>query len=153
MIADKIKRMESYPELRDSAKLIKDFIGKVKEENLPDGKYELQGEDLFALVQRYETREKKTSRMESHRKYIDLQYMLSGEEMFYCAFAEDLTIAEDKFEQNDIGFFEPCNEEIGIHLKEDMFVYLLPSDAHMPCCQIEGAKAVEKIVFKIKLHK
>ena len=44
------------------------------------GKYEIDGENIFALVSEYETRGKESSQFEAHRKYVDLQYMIGGEE-------------------------------------------------------------------------
>jgi hypothetical protein len=55
----------------------------LKDENLEElelGSYELEGKDLYAIVQEYLTKDEKDSRFEAHPKYADIQYVISGNE-------------------------------------------------------------------------
>ena len=52
MIADKIENLSAYPQLAVYEADIMGFLDKMKRENLPDGRYDLRGDELFALVQR-----------------------------------------------------------------------------------------------------
>ena len=57
MIFDKIENLDRYREFAEYGKLIRDFIKQDKSEQSPaEGRYELDGENLFALVQTYETK-------------------------------------------------------------------------------------------------
>jgi len=151
MITDKIENLNHYGVVsKDYEEQILSFIQRVQAENLSDGKYLIDDNDLFALVQSYETREKETSKMEAHRKYIDLQYMVNGREEMYCDFTKNLVVTEAYNKDSDIFFMEMEKERVSILLEEGMFVFLFPWDAHMPCCKAEEKEAVKKIVFKIK---
>ena len=90
MIFDKIENLDRYREFAEYGKLIRDFIKQDKSEHLAEGRYELDGENLFALVQTYETKDKDDARMEAHIKYADLQFMEEGEERIYVDFADEL---------------------------------------------------------------
>ena len=67
MIFDKIENLDRYREFAEYGKLIRDFIKQDKSEHLAEGRYELDDENLFALVQTYETKDKDDAQMESHR--------------------------------------------------------------------------------------
>lgn len=151
MIIDNIKNIGCYPQLADAAPSITAFIERAEKEELSEGKYELLGEKLFAIVQRYQTRDKIEAHMESHKKYADLQYMQHGEEMIFYDTSDELEVEEEYSMEKDIVFYKPRPDKGGICLKEGMFGYYEPQDAHMPC--ITGAKknTVTKIVFKILL--
>ena len=96
MIFDKIENLDRYREFAEYGKLIRDFIKQDKSEHLAEGRYKLDGENLFALVQTYETKDKDDAQMESHRKYADLQFMEEGEERIYVDFADELEVEEDR---------------------------------------------------------
>ena len=77
MIADKITNLKLYGDIVPAEEILA-FVEKVEKEKLPTGRYELDGDNLFALVQEYESKPKAEARMESHRLYTDLQYVISG---------------------------------------------------------------------------
>ena len=154
MIVDKLDNLGKYSELVKYEKEIKGFIQKNHNEKLPEGRYNLVGEDeVFALVQKYNSKSKQGAMMEAHKVYADLQYIEEGEEVIYYDVADELKIVEDRTPTSDIVFFEICSDKGGIKLVPGMFAYFAPQDAHMPCIQCEEGKAVSmiKIVFKIKL--
>ena len=106
MIFDKIENLDRYREFAEYGKLIRDFIKQDKSEHLAEGRYELDDENLFALVQTYETKDKDDARMEAHRKYADLQFMEEGEERIYVDFADELEMEEDRTPDQDILFYK-----------------------------------------------
>ena len=149
MIFDKIENLDRYKEFADYAEQKKHFIEKDKKEHLPEGRYELDGNNLFALVQTYETKDKENARMEAHKKYADLQFMEEGEERIYIDFTDELEVEEDKTPTQDILFYKKA-EDHGFHvLTEGTFGYYAPQDAHMPCIKNHQKQKVRKIVFKI----
>lgn len=151
MIVDHIKNIGKYPQFEEYAEAITEFIEKCRRESLPAGRYDLLADNrLFALTQYYETKPKEEGRMESHRIYADLQFMLSGKETIFYDLAEELTAVEDKSSEEDIIFYEGRPDKGGIVLTADMFACYEPQDAHMPCIRCgEDSEKVEKIVFKI----
>lgn len=152
MIIDHIKNIGKYPQLDDYAEEINGFIRKWETEAMEAGRYELLPEHkLFALVQYYETRRKEKGRMESHEKYTDLQYILSGKEVLFYDLAQELSVEEDKRPEKDVIFYKEGPDRGGIVLTAGMFAYCGPQDAHMPCIRCgEEAEGVVKIVFKIR---
>lgn len=149
MIFDKIENLDRYREFAEYGKLIRDFIKQDKSEHLAEGRYELDGENLFALVQTYETKDKDEARMEAHIKYADLQFMEEGEERIYVDFADELEMEEDRTPDQDILFYKKAGDHGFNILTEGTFGYYAPQDAHMPCIKNKEKQNVRKIVFKI----
>lgn len=150
MITDKITNIKNYPAI-EKADAILTFIKKAEEEHLEDGRYELDGENLFALVQSYQSRPLEEGFMESHVLYTDLQYVVSGEECIYWNPIDELTVKEDKRPVADAIFYHIENPVNATVLKSGMFGYYMPTDGHMPSIAVGEPAAVKKIVFKIKV--
>lgn len=150
MIADKIKNLERYAGLGMPVEAILKFINKAQTQDLAEGKYELLGENLFAMIQVYETREKQAGKYESHSAYIDIQYMLCGQERMYVTNRERLRLIEDQTPETDVLLFEQTEEDMEILVREGCFALFYPHDAHLPCCTDGNPKQVKKIVFKWK---
>ena len=109
MIFDKVENLNNYEEIRPYVEQIKDFIARVEKEKLPTGRYELMGDKLFALVQFYKTKEFDEGKMEAHKKYADLQYIVEGNERIYVDFSDELILEEDRTPKEDILFFRKRN--------------------------------------------
>jgi len=112
------------------------------------GKHQIEGEDVFVLIQAYETKSIDAALFEAHRKYVDIQLILSGEEWIGYAPVQTLSSIESYDDTRDIEFF---SGEGDMHrLKRDMFSIYFPTDAHKP--SIHDVKTfVKKAVFKVKL--
>lgn len=107
------------------------------------GKYPL-AQGVFALVQRYAAKQEPFCRWEAHKKYIDIQYIVSGRETICTAYENEITLTVPYNEEKDISFYE--GEGARQQLKEGEFLILFPWDAHKPSI---GEGNVEKIVLKI----
>ena len=149
MIADKIKNIGNYEQLKKYEKDVNSFLKRLESENLPDGRYDIDGDNIFALVQRYTTKPKSEGLMEAHEKYADLQCILKGREYIYVDYAEDLKITDDRRPEGDIFFFELRPDKGGSLLEAGCFGYYAPTDAHMPCITADEPSEIEKVVFKI----
>lgn len=152
MIIDKLCNIDKYPQLECDKVKITNFIQNFMDGNISEeGKYELDGDRLFALVQKYVTKKKEDSFMESHLKYADLQYIVKGSEIIYYDCADELAVKEDNSKQGDIIFYHKRPVKGGAILSEGMFGYYEPQDAHMPCIGVTDQQTdMIKIVFKIK---
>ncbi len=78
MVTDKIENLGSYPQLEKYQKEIEEFIKALDMQELEEGRYVLREDTLIALVQKYHTRDKDSSRMESHKKYADCSISTKG---------------------------------------------------------------------------
>ena len=108
------------------------------------------GDHIYANVEEYITKERNEGRYESHRKYIDIQYIISGKEKIIVNNIKDLELEKRYDPLTDICFYYGNKEGKEHILKENDFMILYPEDGHMPCISTEeGAQKVRKIVFKI----
>ena len=117
--------------------------------DLPEGKVEIDGDRVFAIVQRYETVSSDVPRFECHRKYIDVQYIASGEEVLGWTPAEQMTITEAYDADKDICFGAASGEWTPVSLKAGQLAVLYPEDGHAPKLAAGAPSRVMKIVVKV----
>jgi len=106
----------------------------------------IDGDRVFAMHQEYNTKPSAQGFWESHRNYIDIQYVVSGVEHMGFANIEQLTSGTYDAEKD----FMP-HEGAGsfILLPAGMFTVFLPSDVHMPGIAVENPRPVKKVVVKV----
>ena len=147
MIIDRIEEQERYYALHPDMELAFAFLAEAAD--LEPGRYELEN-GLFATVSEGETRPIKTVDLEAHRKYIDLQYCMSGGERMSWAHIQELNmVAED--EEHDNYFYEGVSTAMSI--RPGMFYIMFPSDGHRAACHNEFPKRYRKVVVKIPVNK
>ena len=119
----------------------------------PDGKYPIDGDNLYAVVQRYETAADRTRLWESHRVYADIQFIVSGTERIVWAPAENLTPGAPYNEAKDVQKFEeaPVKDATPLIVPAGSFCVFLPQDGHKPGCTVACPEAVVKVVLKVRL--
>ena len=147
MIFDTLENIMNYEGLGRVYTAL-EFLSKTDFTKMELGKYDLQGDDIFYMVQRYVTDPVKTI-AEAHKKYIDIQFMGDGEEIIGVApISCEKTETEAK-PQNDVWFYE-CKTE-PLTLIKNSFMVLYPNDLHCPGVAVDGAKACHKVVVKVKV--
>lgn len=134
--------------------LIKYIIEKLIPSNKIDltvGRHELDGKSYYN-VDIYTSKDMATCRYEAHRKYIDIQYMVEGEEYIYITDIENLQISEQYSEEKDVIFFEGGEDVKPEVLTAGKYLIFYPQDAHKPSVRVsEVGSKVKKIVFKVKI--
>lgn len=150
MIFDKIENLDDYFETEPLLKKAKAFLDRFYQEDLADGSYEIDSDRIFASVQSYRTKpQSEESRFEAHKKYIDVQYIVSGIEKIRWADLKTLTETEERYSKGqDIAFYSG-NASFDFVLTKGSFLLLYPQDAHMPGLSADKDSNVRKIVFKI----
>jgi YhcH/YjgK/YiaL family protein len=117
---------------------------------LEPGRYELEGTDVFVLINEYSTRDEKDTRLEAHRNYADIQYVIKGKELMGLC---PLTRASESVpydETKDIFFLESDDQTI-LKAGPDRYFVFFPADVHRPSIK-DGEKAfVKKAVVKVRL--
>lgn len=116
------------------------------------GKYKVQGDDIFYIVDEYETKPFNQGLLEIHRKYMDIQYIVSGTECIGYAPLEGLKEEAAYNDEKDIAFYQYAPGMSKLVLKQGMFAIFWPNEPHMPCRSINGPVKVKKIVVKIKME-
>jgi YhcH/YjgK/YiaL family protein len=116
-----------------------------------NGRYEIDGDELFAIVDSGTTGAPADKRFESHRRYVDIQVNLAGGEVMEWTPARELTTADDFQPDGDVRFYHPPMHGITrLLVRPDEFAIFFPEDGHKPCCHPAGAPSpYRKIVFKV----
>ena len=150
--ADREEVRKQYAENTGEWDAVIDFFRTADLCSLQTGKHVLTSNGTFASVQRYVTRE--SGEFEAHRKYIDIQYVVSGKEVIELAERKDLGTETVPYDQDkDIEFYSSAENISRLHLKTGDSAVFFPSDAHKPCLS-DGERAdVVKIVVKIPLRR
>ena len=147
MIYDQLQNERYYRHVHPGLDLAFDYLLSF-DPKTEDGKYELEGDRVFAMVQSYLTKPAVEKRYEAHQRYVDLQYMVSGEEVLYHFPLERLTLADPHNEAKDCAFYHGEDSQALI-LKPGDFSILFPQDGHKPGCVGNQPGVVKKVVLKI----
>ncbi|MGH7994880.1 MAG: YhcH/YjgK/YiaL family protein [Opitutaceae bacterium] len=115
------------------------------------GRHPIDGDDLYALVQAYDTGPAAEKRFESHRRNIDIQYVASGAETIFVAQAGAMKPVVAYDAENDILFYEDPPASTSLRCGAGSFAILFPEDAHKPGCLAGDGSPVRKIVVKVRI--
>jgi biofilm protein TabA len=119
---------------------------------LAPGKYEIAGSDIFVSIAEYTTDRKDNKKPETHVKYIDIQYIVSGTESIgYGDLADGLTVTEDKLAEKDVVFYAAVPGESELQLSPGMYAIFFPWDVHRPGCAAGAPAPVKKAIVKVKM--
>lgn len=152
MIYDSLKNCELYYGVNKKFEKSFDFIKKAIAENLPNGRYEIDGDEIYAMVDGYPTRHEENCRFEAHRKYIDIQCLTSGYEVMKSVNVSKIVTAEAYDENRDVEFFESSDEACASTVADGEFVVFYPEDAHMPGIAYKDVPMdIKKVIIKIKV--
>jgi biofilm protein TabA len=118
----------------------------------PDGRIEIDGKDVYAIVQSYVTKQEKDApNFEAHRKYIDIQFLLSGRELMGWAPLSAVTVTDPYDEEKDILFGTTTDEASAFtSFSAGQAIVIYPSDAHAPGLAKGTPQEVKKVVVKIR---
>lgn len=121
--------------------------------DLPDGTVAIDGARVFAILQRYRTAPIDAPKFEYHRKHLDVQYVLSGEEIIGWAPASGMTASFDYDAGQDLccGLMQP-GAWSPVRLQAGQLAVLWPEDGHAPRIAAGRPCLVRKIVVKVALE-
>ena len=148
MIADTLDNLKGalYPE---SFRKAFDFLKKLSPD-AADGKYPIDGDRIYAMIQSGTTRGPAADKLEIHRKFIDIQYLFSGNETLVWAPMEGLDVHVPFDVEKDCGFLHAPETVSRLELRPGMFAVFFPGDAHNG--KLSGSKGdapFRKVVVKI----
>jgi len=150
MIIDKIENYTHY-HFGPAWQRTFEFLGTLTPDS-PDGRYEIEGEDIFAIVMSYHTSAPESAVFESHQRYVDIQTVITGCEGFECAFADELNVVTPYDASKEAAFYERTSPgRTRVDVFPGTFVMLYPHDAHIAGLMVgTGSKLVKKVVVKVK---
>lgn len=127
------------------------YIAETDFTKVENGEYHLDGDKVFAKVERYTTVPKDSKKPESHNAYIDVQYLGEGtEKIYYVAKSPEHRVIEDYAKERDLLFYEDAKEKDNVTLGGGVFAIFFPWELHRPGCHaLHAGCAVQKIVVKV----
>jgi YhcH/YjgK/YiaL family protein len=149
MILDSLENYQLYSTINERIAKGFDYLRNTDLDSLPSGKHDIEGDTIFALVQEYQTKPIVECKLESHKKYIDIQYVIRGEEFMGITTQNNQAILEQNLEK-DYTFYEGTTSLVRV--SKGMFTIFFPDDLHQPCIQTETALEVKKVVIKVMIE-
>jgi len=146
IIVDRLQRAESYYHMHPAFEKAFAFLSQNALAELPVGRHEIDGDRMFCIISKGPGRTRAEAKLEAHRKYIDIQYVIAGtDEMGYRPTAA-CTLSDTSYDADkDIEFFKD-EPKSWTQVPPGSFVIFFPEDAHAP---LVGSEEMHKAVLKI----
>lgn len=148
MIIDRLENADRYNPLHPGFEAAFEALRKMDFDDEPEGVQQIDGERLTANIIRSEAKRIEDVWLEAHKRYIDIQYLVSGEEQFGWQLTADCEIPLSEYnEEKDIIKYEDVAEG-WFPLLPGTFVVFFPWDAHAPML---GEGPINKVVLKVAM--
>jgi biofilm protein TabA len=150
MIADTFAQRRRYTGLSPRFAAAFEFLEQLPA-GQPDTRYDIEGDNCFALVQTYTTRPLAGAMFEAHRQYIDIQFLQTGREtLLWTPLAALTQVTRPYAADKDIAFFASPPHWTPINLQAGQFAIFFPEDGHAPGLESGNPSEVRKIVIKVR---
>jgi YhcH/YjgK/YiaL family protein len=150
MIIDRLEKASLYQGVHKRLAMAFDYLQKTDLGKIAPGTYEIEGRKVYVMAQQYDTKLKEKGRWEAHRKYIDVQFVHQGAELFgYANLGELKEVQYD--ETKDFLSLQGEGRGNFFRVPQGTFVILFPQDAHMPGMAISEPEPVKKFVVKVAI--
>jgi len=150
MIIDVLSNAHLYQHLNERIAAAFHYLHTTDLHSTPVGKYAIDGDNIFVIVQEYETMDAANEQMEAHSKYIDVQYIINGEELVGHAFLSNQQLSKEYSGEEDF-LLVPDVPDFFTCFRAGMFMIFFPTDLHMPCIKVNETARVKKVVVKVKI--
>lgn len=120
-------------------------------EALEPGRHDIDGDELYANVFAFDTVSQDQKNFEAHRRYSDIHYLISGEELIGVAPVTELEPVQEFDEAQDFGLYAGGRRVAWIELHPGEFCVTPPEDAHKPGCSVHEPAPIKKICLKVAM--
>ena len=145
MILDSLENFALYQGMHPGFKKAAEFLTKADLHQLLTGRQEIDGDRLYVNVMEIDGHSREDAQLEYHRKYIDIQIVLSGDETIGWTALQDLPKGTPFDSEKDYALVK-APVSAWFPVKPGFFAVFFPQDAHAPCC---GAGKIRKAVVKV----
>ncbi|MDZ8119009.1 YhcH/YjgK/YiaL family protein [Pontiella agarivorans] len=145
MILDTLENAARYAGLRTGLSEGFGFLDQPGIAELEPGRYEISDDLVFAIIEKNDGRKVEDGQLEAHRKYIDIQYIICGDESMGWSPRSELIGSQGYDEKRDLEFFTDPVQSI-VKVPEGSFAVFMLSDAHLPGI---GNGPIHKVVVKV----
>lgn len=132
-------------------KIVFDFLEGNKKNALEKGKFFIEDSKLFGFYSEYKTHTDEQQIWEAHRKYLDIQFLVSGQEIIEYSDLKNMSIAEEYSDETDAVLGTCDKVDYRFKMEEESFLILFPEEAHLPGVTGENESINQKIVIKIPI--
>ena len=153
MILDTLANRHLYQHLGERIQMALAYLANTDIDALARGTYHIDGDNIFAIVNDYQTQQPQSSPFEAHQRYIDVQYVAQGQELCgYLPLATQTPSQAYNTERDFCQFDYASNaaDASFVQLKAGIFAIFFPTDIHMPGVS-EQPQQVRKVVVKVKV--
>ena len=149
IIINKLQHAERYYNVHTAFEKAFAFLRQDGLAELPAGRHEIDGDSLFCIISKGPGRSRAEAKLEAHRKYIDIQYVIAGtDEMGWKPTADCKLIDTSYDADKDIEFFKD-QPDSWTPVPAGSFVIFFPQDAHAP---LVSSGEIYKVVLKIAVE-
>jgi biofilm protein TabA len=132
MILDSLVNYKKYECLNPVFKKAFDYLKQTDFSKITPGEYEIDGRDVYAVVVHADASNDKNSKLEIHKKYIDIQYTFKGSFKIGWRSLKDCRLINTEYDESkDFQLFSDQNDS-EVVLSEGIFAIFFPGDAHAP---------------------
>ncbi len=114
-------------------------------------RYDIDGDNLYATISEYTTKNEETTDFEAHRKYIDIQYVISGKEIMNIAPLSTIIKVITPYDATKDIEFVTVGKKVNYTASQDNFFIFFPDDAHRPGLKVGTNAPVRKVVIKLRV--
>jgi biofilm protein TabA len=149
LILDTLANSPRYAAMHPGFARAFEFLATAGLQALAPGRHEIDGDRMYVSIDHQDGRGEQGARLEAHRRYIDIQYSIDGDELIgwmplaRCA-APDGAFDETK----DVGFFAD-RPSTWVSVPPGSFTIFFPHDAHAPKA---GRGPLKKAIVKIAVE-
>lgn len=150
MIVDQLSNAFLYASVHRRLGRAFDYLRSIDLSKVDPGTYEIEGRQVYVMVQEYETKPMEKGRWEAHRRYIDVQYVHRGAERF--GYANVLDLKPGNYDEaKDFLSLEGEGRGDFFRVRQGTLVVLFPQDGHMPGMVVSTPQPVKKFVVKVAI--
>ncbi len=148
MIIDKIERAKLYYNLNSHFQKVFEYINSCDLSSLEPGQYEIDGENSFLIIALDKPSEQKPSKLEVHKKYIDIQMAIEGSFGLTWKALEDCREVLSEYNPEIDATLYSDTADFEIMLNPGVFSILMPEDTHFPQ---PPNKNIKKAIVKVRV--
>lgn len=148
MIIDSIENIANYTGLNGRIASALKYLASTNFSKMSEGRYNIDGDDIYALVNVYKTKIPAEGKLEAHRKYADVQFVAEGCEQIGYSTLSGHNILRPYDDEKDFILYQ--GDKSFIRIKKGMFAIFFPGELHMPGIAAEEESDVKKVVVKVR---
>jgi YhcH/YjgK/YiaL family protein len=147
VITAKLEDWTKYPQLKKYAAAF-DYLQKTDFRTKEPGRSDLNGSSMYATLSANRAKLPETGKIEAHRRYLDIHYLVEGQEMIGSSALTGLELTDAYKESSDVEFYRRPASYRRIEVRPGQFAIFMPGQGHMPGCGTDTSAVIRKVVVK-----